>query len=221
MGRRRKRRAWGGLRLHGGWLQGAGGAHFEHVAHVSDAGRVEAQRLVEDRRALPSRERRVYDRYTMWGVCEATCGPGGRRVAEGMGRRRRKRHAGRCPTKGWGPGTGGAHKEHLPHLCDAGRVKAERLVKRRHVLPSRKESIRCWVRCEPGGVRAWGVLGGANGMRGHGQMTNLKHLAHVCDAGRIEVQRLVEGRRALSSWKAGIRCRMGRGRRKQRARGGL
>ena len=32
------------------------GAHVEHVAHGSDAGRVEAERLVERRRALPSRK---------------------------------------------------------------------------------------------------------------------------------------------------------------------
>eukprot|EP00964_Phaeocystis_antarctica_P086460 scaffold54754_cov65-Phaeocystis_antarctica.AAC.2 len=32
------------------------GAHHEHVVHVRDTGRVEAQRLVERRRALPSRK---------------------------------------------------------------------------------------------------------------------------------------------------------------------
>ena len=32
------------------------GAHIEHAAHVRDAGRVEAQRLVERRRFLPSRK---------------------------------------------------------------------------------------------------------------------------------------------------------------------
>eukprot|EP00964_Phaeocystis_antarctica_P163523 scaffold139844_cov57-Phaeocystis_antarctica.AAC.1 len=31
------------------------GTHVKHAAHVCDAGRVEAQRLVELRRALPSR----------------------------------------------------------------------------------------------------------------------------------------------------------------------
>ena len=44
------------------------GAHVEHVAHVRDAGRVEAQRLVERRRALPSRKEGVR--------CGARCGPG-------------------------------------------------------------------------------------------------------------------------------------------------
>ena len=32
------------------------GAHVKHVVHVRDAGRVEAQRLVERRRGLPSRK---------------------------------------------------------------------------------------------------------------------------------------------------------------------
>eukprot|EP00964_Phaeocystis_antarctica_P046912 scaffold27116_cov51-Phaeocystis_antarctica.AAC.3 len=44
------------------WGRGArGGAHVEHVAHVRDAGRVEAQRLVERRCALPRVGRRAHD----------------------------------------------------------------------------------------------------------------------------------------------------------------
>ena len=54
------------------------GAHVEHAAHVRDAGRVEAERLVERRRALPSRKAGVR--------CGARCGLGGGR---GMGRRQR------------------------------------------------------------------------------------------------------------------------------------
>ena len=43
------------------WGQGTrGGAHQEHVAHVRDAGGVEAQRLVERIRGLPRVERRAY-----------------------------------------------------------------------------------------------------------------------------------------------------------------
>ena len=41
--------------------QGTRGAHVEHVAHGCDAGRVEAQRLVELRRALPSRREGMRD----------------------------------------------------------------------------------------------------------------------------------------------------------------
>ena len=36
--------------------QGTRGAHVEHPFHCRDAGRVEAERLVERRRALPSRK---------------------------------------------------------------------------------------------------------------------------------------------------------------------
>ena len=39
---------------------GAGGVHFEHFLHVCDAGRVEAQRLVERPRLLPRVRRRAY-----------------------------------------------------------------------------------------------------------------------------------------------------------------
>ena len=55
----------------GGW-QGTRGAHLEHVLHACDAGRVEAQRLVERPRVLPSREGGVGG--------GAACGPGGGRV---------------------------------------------------------------------------------------------------------------------------------------------
>eukprot|EP00964_Phaeocystis_antarctica_P029496 scaffold16625_cov49-Phaeocystis_antarctica.AAC.1 len=61
-----------------------GGAHPEHVLHVLDAGGVEAQRLVERRRLLPSVERRAH------GV-----GRGAEyREAGGGGRPRCKRRAG-------------------------------------------------------------------------------------------------------------------------------
>ena len=40
------------------WGRARGGAHVEHVAYLSDFGGVEAQRLVEHRRALPRVERR-------------------------------------------------------------------------------------------------------------------------------------------------------------------
>ena len=58
-------RAWGGgdaIGTHGegptqgGGGQGTRGAHQEHAVHVSNAGRVEAERLVELFRALPSRK---------------------------------------------------------------------------------------------------------------------------------------------------------------------
>ena len=56
---RRKRHARGRARLKAGATRARGGAHVEHVAYVCDAGGVEAQRLVERPRVLPSRKRRA------------------------------------------------------------------------------------------------------------------------------------------------------------------
>ena len=72
----RREGAWGGggaSGVHGegptqGWKQGTRGAHLEHAAHVRYAGRVEARRLVERHRVLPSRKERVR--------CGARRGPG-------------------------------------------------------------------------------------------------------------------------------------------------
>ena len=56
-----------------------------------------------------------------------------------------------------GLGTRGAHVEHALHGCDAGRVKTQRLVERRRVLPSRKEGIQCGARYEVRARRREGV----------------------------------------------------------------
>ena len=118
--------------------QGTRGAHVEHVVHECDAGRVEAQRLVERHRALPSRKGGIR--------CGARCG---RRGGNGVGRRRRKRHARGGPDSRLGAtqGTRGAHPEHVAHVRDAGRVEAQWLVERLRLLPSRKEGMRCGARC--------------------------------------------------------------------------
>ena len=52
------------------------------------------------------------------------------------------------------------------------------------------------------GERTQLKAGGAQGTRG----AHAEHSAHVCDARRIEGQRLVERLRALFSRKEGIRC---------------
>ena len=56
--------------------QGTRGAHVEHGMHVRDLGRVEAQRLVERKRVLPSRK----EGHTMRGKVRAG-EVGGRGVA--------------------------------------------------------------------------------------------------------------------------------------------
>eukprot|EP00964_Phaeocystis_antarctica_P096347 scaffold62657_cov64-Phaeocystis_antarctica.AAC.7 len=132
------------------WEQGTRGAHVEHVAHGCDAGRVEAQRLVEHRCA----------------------------------------------------------EEHIAHVCDAGRVEAQRLVERRRMLPrvksraygaGRATGRRAAERCGAGGTavqaarnREFDCRLGAGWGGAH-----VEHVAHFCDAGRVEPQWLVEHRRVL------------------------
>ena len=161
-------RAWGGAggsgmhrgkaRLKAFGCQGTRGAHVEHVGHVRDLGGVEAQRLVERVRALPSRKEGMR--------CGARCGPGGRR--EGVGREvAQAACTGKARLKAvGGQGTRGAHPEHGVHVSDLGRVEAQRLVEPR-LLPSRWEGMRCGARCRPGGGRAWGG-GGASGTHREG-----------------------------------------------------
>eukprot|EP00964_Phaeocystis_antarctica_P152664 scaffold120659_cov51-Phaeocystis_antarctica.AAC.3 len=61
----------------GGCWQGMRGAHVKHVLHGCDFGRVEAQRLVERRRGLPSRKGSIGR--------GATCRPGVGRAWGGGG----------------------------------------------------------------------------------------------------------------------------------------
>ena len=118
--------------------------------------------------------------------------------------------------KAWGPrARAEAHVEHVAHGRDAGGVQAQRLVEGRRALPSRGEGMRCGrERCKPEGGRAWGAWWrhtrgmhrdgptqglGAKGTRG----AHVEHDAHGRDAGGVEAQRLVEGRRALPSRRGG------------------
>jgi len=87
---------------------------------------------------------------------------------EGVGRRRRKRHARGGPgSRREGQGTRGAHPKHADHARSLGGVEAQRLVERRRLLPSQREGHATGARCGPGGGRAWGS-GGASGMHGEG-----------------------------------------------------
>ena len=63
-------------------------------------------------------------------------------------------HAGRAKLKAGGQGTREAHVEHDAHICDAGRVKGQRLVERPRIPPSQKDGTPCGERCGPGGGRA-------------------------------------------------------------------
>ena len=99
-------------------------------------------------------------KLSAWSNADASCQVEGRAHAmweavrpgrrEGVGWRRRIYGVhGEGPTQGWrGQGTRGAHKEHVLHVCDLGRVEAERLVKRvpLRALPSRKTGMRCGKR---------------------------------------------------------------------------
>ena len=79
---------------------------------------------------------RVEGGYMGGGV---TCGQAGGSMGQG-GRWRKQQE---CPDCGGrGQGTRGAHLKHVPHVCDAGRVEAQRLVERRSPLPSNKRKHR-------------------------------------------------------------------------------
>eukprot|EP00964_Phaeocystis_antarctica_P130450 scaffold94312_cov54-Phaeocystis_antarctica.AAC.1 len=70
------------------------GAHVEHEGHVREAGRVEAQRLVERRRALPSRKEGVR--------CRARCGPRAGRRGSAAAHERHARREGPAVKAGEG-----------------------------------------------------------------------------------------------------------------------
>ena len=73
----------------------------------------------------------------------------GRGAAAAQASCRRGPNCGSC----W-EGTRRAHPKHVLHVCDFGRVEAQRLVERRGTLPSRKGSMRSGARCGPGEGRA-------------------------------------------------------------------
>ena len=211
--------------------QGTRGALLEHVGHVRNLGGVEAHRLVEQVRGLPSRR----EGHAMRGEVRA-----GRR--EGVGRRRRKRHAqGRPDSRREGQGTRGAHVEHGLHVRDLGGVKAQRLVEGIRVLPSRREGhMRYGARCGPGGGTGREAASAQAACTGEGRLKAVggqgtrgahpEHGVHVSDLGRVKAQRLVERVRGLPSRREGhMRCGarlragrregVGRWRRKRHARG--
>ena len=185
---RRKRHARGKARLKAVGGQGTRGAHAEHDAHVRDLGGVEAQRLVERRRFLPSRR----EGHAM--RARARCALGSRRACGAAAAQAACTGEARLKAVG-GQGTRGAHVEHVVHARDLGGVKAQRLVELVRFLPSRREGhMRCGARCGPGGGRAWAAAAQASstgkarlkavwgqGTRG----AHIEHAVHGRDLGRV------------------------------------
>ena len=186
------------------------GAHREHGPHVRDAGRVEAERLVELLRALP-RSRTAGMRFT------ARCGPEGVRALGWLRHNRRAR--------------GGTDSQG----CGSQRARVERTLSIRYIFvtldvsklsgwlnlatPCRVERRACDAGSGigPGGREgvAWvaamqaACTGGWPGSRLWGQGTrgaHIEHPLHIRDAGRVEAERLVERVRTLPSQKVGMRC---------------
>eukprot|EP00964_Phaeocystis_antarctica_P029016 scaffold16341_cov57-Phaeocystis_antarctica.AAC.3 len=105
-----------------------------------------------------------------------------------------------------GGGQGGCRVEHGLHVCDAGGVKAQRLVERRRNVEHVAHV------CDAGRVEAQRLVerqrasehvahardaGGVEAQRLVERPRVVEHVLHVRDAGRVEAQRLVEDRRAL------------------------
>ena len=105
-------------------------AHIEHGAHVCDAGGVKAQRLVESIRSLPSPKGASETQGNACGteLWHRGKGESAARAACVCGPARE------CGQKAQAE----AHVEHLRHACDAGGVKAQRLVESIRSLPGSK-----------------------------------------------------------------------------------
>ena len=88
----------------------------------------------------------------------------------------------------------GVHPEHSVHFCDARRVEIQRLVERLCDLSSQKGGIQYW---EVGGAmqpridsELWKAR--LESERRAWRSAHVEHSVHICDAGRVEIQLLVE-----------------------------
>jgi hypothetical protein len=136
-------------RLKAGGQEGTRGAHLEHGVHVRDAGGVKAQRLVEGRRALPSRREGM------------RCGEGevraGRREGLWRGGGTQEACTGKARLKAWGPRASAERTQNMRTMVVtlevsklSGWLKADatcRVEGRGHMQCGGE-------RCEPGGGRA-------------------------------------------------------------------
>eukprot|EP00964_Phaeocystis_antarctica_P110238 scaffold74623_cov64-Phaeocystis_antarctica.AAC.1 len=172
--------------------QGQGVRVRKHVAHVRDAGHVEAQRLVERRRGVEHEAhgcdaggveaQRLVERRRACKHAAHGCDAGRVEAQRPVERIRGVEHRAR------GCDAGGIETQrlvkrrrackHEAHVCDAGRVEAQRLVERRRGVEHESHG------CDAGGVEAQRLVE---------VFRVLEHGAHVRDAGRVEAQWLVEG----------------------------
>jgi hypothetical protein len=161
-------------------------------------------------------------KLSRWLKAAAACGiqgasDRGKRVAHGDGTEgRASQQRTRCvcacgPAWEWGQkAQAAAHNEHVAHARDAGGIEAQRLVESSRSLPGSKGSsathgnarhAKMWhrgreesaahTRC----VRVW-LSSGVCGQKAQAE-AHIKHVAHACDSGGIEAQRLVESSRNL------------------------
>jgi hypothetical protein len=190
-GRAFDRNGWGG--------EGArGAAHFEHAAHVRDAGCVPAERLVEGVRFLPRVASRAYEAGRAAGPRRGAAGGEQSRCAQRAGERVQLHCLGRL-------GLGAAHVKHAPHDRDEGGVPAQWLVEGERPLPRvaghmvRQELERAGRR-RGGGVCVRGARSVKEGGRLRGGARGAaheKHAVHARHTGGVPAERLVEGRRVL------------------------
>ena len=178
-------------------------AHIEHVAYVYDAGGFKAQRLVESNCTLPSPK-------------GASDTEGNACVAEmwhrGKARERTRRACGPARERVLRRHTGAeAHIEHVAYVYDAGGVKAQQLIESIRHLPSPKEASgrgKCvWhtqrrrhTEGRSNQERARRACGPARECGQNAQAeAHAEHGAHVCDAGGVKAQQLIESIRILPS----------------------
>jgi len=147
-------RVWGGAggsgmhrgkaRLKAFGCQGTRGAHVEHVGHVRDLGRVEAQRLVEPR-LLPSRWEGMR--------CGARCRPGGGRAWGGGGA---SGMHGEGPSQGLGARARAGRTWNMLDMAVTLEVSKLSGWLKGEAYRVEGRGMRCVARCGPGGGREWG-----------------------------------------------------------------
>eukprot|EP00964_Phaeocystis_antarctica_P164694 scaffold143289_cov87-Phaeocystis_antarctica.AAC.1 len=174
------------------------GAHVEHLVRVRDSGGVEAQRLVERRRALPRVKRRAY------GGCEVQ--RTGRPEAAGdRGARAACRGGLDCRL---GAGHGEERTKNMPYMFVT--MEVSKLSGWLNAYAACRESKGEHIRGVRGAQRTGRpeVAGdrGASGVQGRARLqigsragggAHSEHVSHVRDAAGVEAQRLVERIRRL------------------------